>query len=120
MSHKNGRERRRHRRDVSSGAARLGSPGEYVDDAASKGALDTFTIGLAREVAEEGIRVNAVRPGKIKAPHASEVGKSEPRRNRTFNPQIKSSTGRCPLDAALSFCLGISAIRRSSNPIESA
>jgi NAD(P)-dependent dehydrogenase (short-subunit alcohol dehydrogenase family) len=51
--------------NVSSGAARLGSPGEYVDYAASKGALDTFTIGLAQEVAEEGIRVNAVRPGFI-------------------------------------------------------
>ena len=51
--------------NISSGAARLGSPGEYVDYAASKGALDTFTIGLAREVAEEGIRVNAVRPGFI-------------------------------------------------------
>ena len=49
--------------NVSSGAARLGSPGEYVDYAASKGAIDTFTIGLAREVAEEGFRVNAVRPG---------------------------------------------------------
>jgi len=51
--------------NVSSGAARLGSPGEYVDYAASKGAVDTMTIGLAREVAEEGIRVNAVRPGFI-------------------------------------------------------
>jgi NAD(P)-dependent dehydrogenase (short-subunit alcohol dehydrogenase family) len=51
--------------NVSSGAARLGSPGEYVDYAASKGAIDTFTIGLAREVAEEGIRVNAVRAGFI-------------------------------------------------------
>ena len=43
----------------------LGSPGEYVDYAASKGAIDTFTIGLAREVATEGISVNAVRPGII-------------------------------------------------------
>jgi len=51
--------------NVSSGAARLGSPGEYVDYAASKGAVDTMTIGLAREVAEEGIRVNAVRAGFI-------------------------------------------------------
>ncbi|RMQ00277.1 SDR family oxidoreductase, partial [Pseudomonas savastanoi] len=46
-------------------AARLGSAGEYVDYAASKGALDTFTIGLSREVAGENIRVNAVRPGFI-------------------------------------------------------
>jgi len=51
--------------NVSSGAAKSGSPGEYVDYAASKGAIDTFTVGLAREVAEEGIRVNAVRPGFI-------------------------------------------------------
>ena len=51
--------------NVSSAAARLGSPGEYVDYAASKGAIDTFTLGLAREVAAEGIRVNAVRPGVI-------------------------------------------------------
>ena len=51
--------------NVSSGAARLGAPGEYVDYAASKGAIDTFTIGLAKEVAAEGIRVNAVRPGVI-------------------------------------------------------
>lgn len=51
--------------NVSSAASRLGSAGEYVDYAASKGALDTFTIGLAQEVAEEGIRVNAVRPAFI-------------------------------------------------------
>ena len=51
--------------NVSSIAARLGSPGEYVDYASSKGALDTFTIGLAREVAGQGIRVNGVRPGVI-------------------------------------------------------
>jgi NAD(P)-dependent dehydrogenase (short-subunit alcohol dehydrogenase family) len=51
--------------NVSSAASRLGSPGEYVDYAASKGAIDTFTIGLAKEVAWEGIRVNAVRPGII-------------------------------------------------------
>lgn len=51
--------------NVSSIAASLGSPGEFVDYAASKGAIDTFTIGLAKEVALEGIRVNAVRPGVI-------------------------------------------------------
>ncbi|MEP7311915.1 MAG: SDR family oxidoreductase [Pseudomonadota bacterium] len=51
--------------NVSSGAARLGAPGEYVDYAASKGALDTLTVGLAKEVAAEGIRVNAVRAGYI-------------------------------------------------------
>jgi NAD(P)-dependent dehydrogenase (short-subunit alcohol dehydrogenase family) len=51
--------------NVSSIAARLGAPNEYIDYAASKGAIDTLTIGLAREVAEEGIRVNAVRPGVI-------------------------------------------------------
>ena len=49
--------------NVSSAAARLGAPGQYVDYAAAKGAIDAFTIGLAKEVAAEGIRVNAVRPG---------------------------------------------------------
>jgi len=51
--------------NVSSAAARLGAPGQYVDYAAAKGAIDAFTIGLAKEVADEGIRVNAVRPGLI-------------------------------------------------------
>jgi NAD(P)-dependent dehydrogenase (short-subunit alcohol dehydrogenase family) len=51
--------------NVSSAASRLGSPGEYIDYAASKGAIDSFTVGLAQEVAAEGIRVNAVRPGVI-------------------------------------------------------
>jgi NAD(P)-dependent dehydrogenase (short-subunit alcohol dehydrogenase family) len=51
--------------NVSSASARLGSPNEYVDYAASKGALETFTIGFAKEVAREGIRVNCIRPGHI-------------------------------------------------------
>lgn len=58
--------------NVSSAAARLGAAGQYVDYAAAKGAIDTFTLGLAREVAGEGIRVNAVRPGLIETDiHAS-------------------------------------------------
>ena len=51
--------------NLSSAAARIGSPGEYVDYAAAKAAVDTLTIGLSKEVADEGIRVNAVRPGLI-------------------------------------------------------
>jgi NAD(P)-dependent dehydrogenase (short-subunit alcohol dehydrogenase family) len=50
---------------LSSAASRLGSPNEYVDYAAANGAIDIFTIGIAKEVAAEGIRVNAVRPGII-------------------------------------------------------
>lgn len=58
--------------NVSSAAARLGSPAQYVDYAAAKGAIDVFTMGLAKEVAAEGIRVNAVRPGLIETDiHAS-------------------------------------------------
>ncbi len=51
--------------NVSSVASRLGAPGEYIDYAASKGALDSFTLGLSKEVADQGIRVNSVRPGFI-------------------------------------------------------
>ncbi len=51
--------------NVSSGAARIGSPNMYVDYAASKGAIDTFSLGLAKEVAAEGVRVNSVRPGIV-------------------------------------------------------
>jgi len=72
--------------NVSSAAARLGAPGQYVDYAASKGAIDTFTIGLAKEVALEGIRVNAVRPGIIETEiHASG---GLPDRARQMAPQV--------------------------------
>jgi NAD(P)-dependent dehydrogenase (short-subunit alcohol dehydrogenase family) len=72
--------------NVSSAAARLGSPGQYVDYAAAKGAIDTFTIGLAKEVALEGIRVNAVRPGIIETDiHASG---GLPNRARDVAPQV--------------------------------
>ncbi|MCB2099718.1 MAG: SDR family oxidoreductase, partial [Rhodobacterales bacterium] len=73
--------------NVSSMAARLGSPFEYVDYAGSKGAVDTLTIGLARELAADGVRVNAVRPGLIdtdihasggKPDRAAELGATTP------------------------------------------
>ena len=58
--------------NLSSASAKLGSPSQYIDYAAAKGAVDTFTVGLAKEVAREGIRVNAVRPGIIETEiHAS-------------------------------------------------
>lgn len=63
--------------NVSSRAAVLGSPGEYVDYAASKAAVDALTVGLAKEVAAEGIRVNAVRPGLIATDIHASVGRPE-------------------------------------------
>jgi len=72
--------------NLSSAAARLGSPGQYVDYAAAKGAIDTFTLGLAREVAAEGVRVNAVRPGIIETDiHASG---GQPDRAAQLAPQV--------------------------------
>ena len=72
--------------NVSSAAARIGSPGQYVDYASAKGAIDTFTMGLAKEVAAEGIRVNAVRPGIIETDiHASG---GLPNRARDVAPQV--------------------------------
>lgn len=72
--------------NLSSVAARLGAPGQYVDYAAAKGAVDSFTVGLAKEVAAEGIRVNAVRPGIIDTDiHASG---GLPDRAREMAPQV--------------------------------
>ena len=72
--------------NLSSAAARLGSPGQYLDYAAAKAAIDTFTLGLAREVATEGVRVNAVRPGIIETDiHASG---GQPDRARELAPQV--------------------------------
>jgi NAD(P)-dependent dehydrogenase (short-subunit alcohol dehydrogenase family) len=72
--------------NLSSVAARLGAPGQYVDYAAAKGAVDSFTVGLAKEVAAEGIRVNAVRPGIIDTDiHASG---GLPDRARDMAPQV--------------------------------
>jgi len=77
--------------NVSSGAARLGSPGEYVDYAASKGALNSMTIGLSREVAEEGVRVNAVLAGHIDTElHASG---GEPNRIARVKDQVPMKRG---------------------------
>jgi NAD(P)-dependent dehydrogenase (short-subunit alcohol dehydrogenase family) len=84
--------------NVSSAASRLGSAGEYVDYAASKGAVDSFTLGLAREVGSEGIRVNAVRPGFIDTGiHASG---GEPGRIERVRSAIPLGRGGQPREVA--------------------
>jgi NAD(P)-dependent dehydrogenase (short-subunit alcohol dehydrogenase family) len=84
--------------NVSSAAARLGSAGEYIDYAASKGAVDTLTRGLALEVAEEGIRVNCVRPGFIKTDIHRDGG--EPDRVERIRPTIPLQRGGEPEEVA--------------------
>ena len=84
--------------NVSSAASRLGSPGEYVDYAATKGAIDTMTIGLAREVGPDGIRVNAVRPGIIHTDiHASG---GDPGRVDRLGPGVPLGRGGGPDEVA--------------------
>jgi len=84
--------------NLSSAAARLGGPGQYVDYAASKGAIDTFTLGLAREVAAEGIRVNAVRPGIIETEiHASG---GQPDRARQLAPLVPMQRAGSAMEVA--------------------
>ena len=84
--------------NLSSAAARLGGPGQYVDYAASKGAMDTFTIGLAKEVALEGIRVNAVRPGIIETDiHASG---GEPDRAQRMAPLVPMQRSGSAMEVA--------------------
>jgi len=84
--------------NISSVAARLGAPDEYVDYAASKGAIDTMTVGLAKEVAQEGIRVNAVRPGPIHTDiHASG---GEPNRIERIKGAIPMKRGGDPQEVA--------------------
>jgi NAD(P)-dependent dehydrogenase (short-subunit alcohol dehydrogenase family) len=87
---------------VSSAATRLGSAGEYVDYAASKGAIDTLGLGLAREVAQEGVRVNVVRPGFID----TEI--HEPGRLERVVPQVPMARpGRAEeVAAAITWLLG--------------
>ncbi|HLU89059.1 MAG TPA: SDR family oxidoreductase, partial [Cyclobacteriaceae bacterium] len=77
--------------NVSSIAARTGSPNEYIDYAASKGAIDAFTIGLSRELAEEGIRVNAVRPAFIHTEIHADGG--EPNRVERIKDSIPLKRG---------------------------
>jgi NAD(P)-dependent dehydrogenase (short-subunit alcohol dehydrogenase family) len=84
--------------NVSSGAARLGSPGEWVDYAASKGAIDTMTLGLAKELAEDGIRVNCVRPGFVNTEIHANAG--EPKRLERFRDSIPMKRGGEPEEVA--------------------
>ena len=84
--------------NISSGASRLGSPGEYVDYAASKGAVDTMTIGLAKELAADGIRVNAVRPGFVHTDIHAAGG--EPNRIERLRDSIPMKRGGEPEEIA--------------------
>jgi NAD(P)-dependent dehydrogenase (short-subunit alcohol dehydrogenase family) len=84
--------------NVSSGAAKSGAPNEYIDYATSKGAIDTLTVGLAKEVAAQGIRVNGVRPGFIYTDMHADGG--EPKRVERLKPNIPLQRGGQPQEVA--------------------
>ena len=84
--------------NVSSAAARVGSPGEWVDYAASKGAIDTMTIGLSKELADDGIRVNCVRPGFVNTEIHAKAG--EPNRIERLRAGIPMKRGGEPEEVA--------------------
>ncbi len=84
--------------NVSSMAARLGSPNEYIDYAASKGAIDTMTVGLAKEVADQHIRVNGVRPGLINTDIHASAG--EPNRVQRLQSSLPMQRGGEPIEVA--------------------
>jgi len=84
--------------NLSSGASRLGSPNEFVDYAATKGAIDSFTLGLAREVANEGVRVNAVRAGLVVTDIHASTG--EPERPQRIAPTIPMQRAGTPEEIA--------------------
>ncbi len=93
--------------NLSSVAARLGGAGQYVDYAAAKGAVDSFTLGLARELAGEGVRVNAVRPGVIDTDiHASG---GQPDRARRLAPQLPMQRAGTAAEVAALVCWLLSA-----------
>jgi len=88
--------------NVSSAASRLGSPNEFIDYAAAKGAVDSMTIGLAKELATEGIRVNAVRPGLIYTDiHASAGDPGRVDRVKTGVPMQRGGTAEEVAEAIL-------------------
>ena len=79
--------------NLSSAAARIGSPNEFIDYAASKGAIDTMTLGLSKEVAEDGVRVNAVRPGLIETELHGDAGDiNRPDKLKKFIPMKRSGS----------------------------
>jgi NAD(P)-dependent dehydrogenase (short-subunit alcohol dehydrogenase family) len=84
--------------NISSRAAHTGSPGEWVHYAASKGAIDSFTVGLAREVATEGIRVNAVAPGLVET--GLHAANGEPGRVQRLMPTIPMQRAGLPAEVA--------------------